>query len=184
MGLDIVNKAAEMKMRAERRMGQLLAEMNLHGGDRVSDSHRERATLKELNISHTQSSRCQKEAEVPEGAFCELVESARENECELTTAALLRLAAALRRKREVNRHSSDSSQERSSIRRQAASSPAEILAELENHFVVFDGILASVYNADGPVDLHLAQRKHLRHLVREFRSLLSDLKEHNASQAD
>ncbi len=38
MGLELVNKAAEMKIRAERRMGQLLSEMNLHGGDRVSEA--------------------------------------------------------------------------------------------------------------------------------------------------
>lgn len=65
-GLELVNKAAEMKIRAERRAGQLLAEMQLHGGDRVSASHDAHSTLEVLGISQNQAARWQKEAVVPE----------------------------------------------------------------------------------------------------------------------
>ena len=40
LGLQIQNFAAELKLRAERKAGGLLAEMSLRGGDRKSNSHR------------------------------------------------------------------------------------------------------------------------------------------------
>jgi hypothetical protein len=36
MGLELQNYAAEVKLRAERKAGELLAQMQLHGGDRKS----------------------------------------------------------------------------------------------------------------------------------------------------
>ncbi len=179
MGLELVNKAAEMKIRAERRMGQLLSEMHLHGGDRVSEMHHARTTLEELNISQNQSTRCQKAAEVPEDAFRELIEAARVQEFELTTAAVLKLATTLRKRRQKTTPPTLSL----SPQNNATCCPMEIIAELENHCSVIDAILAPIYDAIGPVDLQCGEKKYLRRLLRDVRALLDDLKKQEASQA-
>ena len=182
-GLELVNKVAEIKIRAERRAGQLLADMDLRGGDRVSDSHRQRVTLKQLNISQSQSARWQKAAEVPEEEFRKLIEVVHAHEVELTTAALMRLATALRKKRDLDHRGGGASRkDRSSTRRRADSSPEEIIAELQNHCATFDGILSPVYDAVGPVDLPDGDKRYLRRLVGEFKSLLDELKELSSSR--
>jgi len=178
-GLELVNKAAEVKIRAERRAGQLLAELHLHGGDRLSDSQHQRATLKELNISQNQSARWQRAAEVPEEEFQKMIEAAHKNHSELSTAALLRLAKARRKHHELTRQcEADLPTQRLPTRQSTTCSPEEIISELANPCAVFDDILSTIYDATGPVDLGFAERKHLRRLVREFRSLLDELKQH------
>ncbi len=113
-------------------------------------------------------------AEVPEEGYRKLVEATRDGELELTSAAVLRLAMTLRKKRQVNA----AGQRPSPRRRRAHGSPVEIIAELEKHCVVFEGILSSVCDVVGPVDLHSGEKKHLRRLVHEFMLLLDDLKQH------
>ena len=51
-------RPAEMK-RAERRAGEMLAEMELQGGDRKSKSHDVTLKLDDLGINKKQSSRWQ-----------------------------------------------------------------------------------------------------------------------------
>src|SRR4029079_886204 len=65
LGLDIQNKAAEVKLRAERRAGKLLAQLLLRGGDRRSKSRHNRLKLDDLGISRNQSTRWQIQAKVP-----------------------------------------------------------------------------------------------------------------------
>lgn len=96
LGLALQNKAAELKLRAERRAGQLLARLNLSGGDRRSSSSESQLSLDDLGINKHQSSRWQREAAVPNEAFEQLLRETSEAECELTTAALLRIARAFR----------------------------------------------------------------------------------------
>lgn len=69
-------QACEIRLRAERRAGQMLGEMNKAkgGGDQRSDhrSHDARGgpqPLADIGISHTQSSRWQKLAAIPEDQF-------------------------------------------------------------------------------------------------------------------
>lgn len=59
------NHAAEIKIRAERRAGEMLSvNPDIHpGGDRKSSLHDERMKLSDLGISETQSHRWQLEAE-------------------------------------------------------------------------------------------------------------------------
>lgn len=89
--LEDQNKLAEIKIRAERRAGELLAETIGHSGG--SPSHRVR-DLPE-SISHMQSSRWQLEATVPEGAFEAHVVQVTGRKEELTSAGLRRLARKL-----------------------------------------------------------------------------------------
>ncbi len=76
-------------LRAERRAGELLAEMELHGGDRRGESSSQRESLKNLGIDHNQSHRWQRMAGIPEPDFDAHVERTQATEKELTTAGVL-----------------------------------------------------------------------------------------------
>ncbi len=69
-GLEMQNECAEIKLRAERRAGELLGENpDIHpGGDRRPLSH-DVIKLSELGISLMQSHRWQMEASIPEKTF-------------------------------------------------------------------------------------------------------------------
>ena len=94
-GLDLQNKAAEVKLRCERQIGQILAGLSLQGGDRKSKNREHRVSLEELGISNCQSSRWQQEASVPEAEFELYVKQTNEERRELTSKGLLRLARIL-----------------------------------------------------------------------------------------
>jgi N6-adenosine-specific RNA methylase IME4 len=101
--LAIQNDAAELKLRAERRAGELLHEMekakaapgNQHTGtvDRSHDATGPR-TLAALGITKTQSSRWQLAASLPAVAFESYIAVTRTRGNELTTAEVTRLARA------------------------------------------------------------------------------------------
>ncbi len=107
LGLLMQNRAAEVKLRAERRAGELLATLKLAGGDRRSENS-SGPTLEELGISKHQSSRWQREAAVPDEVFERLVQETNSQAQELTTAALLRLARQFAPLRQRAAESTDS----------------------------------------------------------------------------
>ena len=92
----LVEWATEIKVRAERRAGQMLAEMPMNTGaaTRSHDATALPKTLGEIGISKTQSSRWQKLAAVPEDQFEQAVAAAKEVAGEVTTAAMLRIEKA------------------------------------------------------------------------------------------
>ena len=92
MGLEIQNYAAEVKLRAERRAGELLKELKLHGGDRSWERSTSRLTLRDIGVSKDQSSRWQLAATVAEEEFEEFLRKAKLKNEEVTTAGLVRLA--------------------------------------------------------------------------------------------
>ena len=98
LGLERQNAAAEIRLRAERRAGEMLAKMALHGGDRRGDDAGDRVTLGDLGVSKDQSARWQKLARVAAGDFDAHVAAVKKRGEELTTAGLLRLARPARRK--------------------------------------------------------------------------------------
>jgi hypothetical protein len=70
LGLEALNDAAEIKLRAERRLGELLAATDLRDGGDAARARSHRATevrprLRDLAISKSQSSRWQAIAAVP-----------------------------------------------------------------------------------------------------------------------
>jgi hypothetical protein len=91
-GLEAQNLAAEIKLRAERKAGEMLAEMELHGGDRRSKSHDVTLNLADLGISKMQSSRWQLQSKLPEEDYASIVEQCNRSGIELTQAAVLRAA--------------------------------------------------------------------------------------------
>jgi N6-adenosine-specific RNA methylase IME4 len=100
VGLEAQNKAAELKLRAERRLGELLKEMEKRDGGDASRARLRGATelpprLQDLGIEKTQAHRYQTIATLPEEAFeAHLAETQAAGQ-ELTTAEVLRLAKRL-----------------------------------------------------------------------------------------
>jgi hypothetical protein len=95
LGLQIQNQAAELKLRAERRAGELLAGLKLRGGNRKSNSHDESLKLEDLGIDHNQSARWQREAAVPETVFSQYLSKSNQLGRDITAQGLLRLAHTL-----------------------------------------------------------------------------------------
>jgi hypothetical protein len=98
-GIEVVNQATEIKLRAERKAGKFLHDMpkNTGGGanryGRFSDIPSGNITkIPELGITYKQSSQWQQVASIPEEKFEQhILEIQQENE-ELTRAKLLRVA--------------------------------------------------------------------------------------------
>jgi hypothetical protein len=81
----LIDQATEIRLRAERRAGVLLAEMAERGerdqgsgGDRKSQSHAATVKLSDLGINKSQSSRWQKLADKSDDDFEELIENAKQ----------------------------------------------------------------------------------------------------------
>jgi phage N-6-adenine-methyltransferase len=90
--LSAVQDAGEVKLRAERKAGEMLAGIENHGGDRRSESRLHVATLNDLGIEKTQSSRWQREAAVDDDTFEQYLTSCRKEQREITQAGLLNIA--------------------------------------------------------------------------------------------
>ena len=91
LGLDMQNLAAEVRVRAERSLGEMLIAAELRGGDRQSPAHGKRMTLADFGIDPNQSSRWQREAAVPERVFEEYLARAKRRDELVTSDHLLRL---------------------------------------------------------------------------------------------
>lgn len=180
--LTLQNKAAELKLRAERRAGKLLRELGLHGGNRRSSTHDSRSTLAELGISQHQSARWQREASVPESAFCALVAAALREGTELTSAALLRLAASRREPSVAGRHLDPRHlhilDPEVSPRPEGDSSPPRlIVAEIRDHCATINGMLSPLQEGTNPAQLDPCVGRVLRQLTKEIRGLLDGLEQ-------
>lgn len=103
--LDNQNKIAEIKIRAERRAGQLLDEMpKATGGQPYQKSTPDTMsgvdpapTLIDLGISHKQSSRWQSIATIPESIFEQTIAQTMADMEELTSAHMLKVAHDIKR---------------------------------------------------------------------------------------
>jgi hypothetical protein len=94
--LEAANAAAEIKLRAERKAGEMLAAMEKRdGGDaaraRSHDVTELPPSLEDLGIDKMQSSRWQREANVPEQKFEEYLTLCRDERREVTQAGLLKV---------------------------------------------------------------------------------------------
>lgn len=93
--LEVQNMVAEIKLRCERRIGDMLKDAPKQHGARPSDTESQDVTpptLEELGISGMQSSRWQTIANLPEAEFEKHIESTKAKGEELTTANVMRLA--------------------------------------------------------------------------------------------
>ena len=92
-GLTLQNKAAELKLNAERKAGQMLRKLKLRGGDRKSAEKEQRITLDSMGITKDQSARWQRAAAISDEAFSNYVHQCNRDQKEITSAAFLRIAA-------------------------------------------------------------------------------------------
>jgi hypothetical protein len=90
--LEIQNAAAEVKLRAERKIGALIPEVFPRGGDRRSNSTGGSLKLEDFDLNWNFSARSQKLSDIPDADFDAHIESFNSAGKELTTASVLRLA--------------------------------------------------------------------------------------------
>ncbi len=186
LGLGIQNRAAEVKLRAERQAGKLLAQMTLRGGDRRSKNHNERLKLDDLGISRNRSTRWQMQARVPENVFRDHIKSTCDSGKELTSARLLRLAkqwdGAHTSNGRTNEHNGNGKRfgkgdlinAGTSGARRDGNPLAETVSELTNHHDLLDNVLRPIYSGEVST-LTPADRRVLRYLLLEVRQLLGRL---------
>lgn len=101
LGLQMQNQCAEVKLRAERRTGEMLKEMDLHKGGRPTRNSSQGENgfpkLSELGIDRNMSSRCQLIASIPEAAFDTFIRDLTGRGKELTSASAIDHARFLER---------------------------------------------------------------------------------------
>lgn len=92
--LEAANSAAEIKLRAERRAGELLAGMEKCVGGRPTKTPDTMSgvSMESFGVSYKQSSRWQKEAKVDEDVFEGYIRECNDEQREVTQAGLLKLA--------------------------------------------------------------------------------------------
>jgi hypothetical protein len=96
-GMEAENFAAEVRLRAERRAGELLSQTEKHVGGRPSETGRTvlpvyTPKLADLGVTKSASSRYQQVADVPPEVFEDYIAAKQERGEEITTNRLLRLA--------------------------------------------------------------------------------------------
>ena len=103
--LEAQNAIAELRLRQERKIGQLLAEMHLLSRGRpqkyVSDGQTHIPTLSDMGIARWESSWWQTIGNMPEERFEGYFPETRAEGLELTTRGLWRLARILQREKEI-----------------------------------------------------------------------------------
>lgn len=169
LGLELQNHAAEVKLRAERKAGELLATLKLPGGDRRSKSPRGTLKLDALGITRNQSARWQRLATVSEAEFTKYLRDMAVQELEITSAGFLRVAA---------RQSKPRQPQFISIQRNVAAvwNPRESLEELANHCRLLEGLLRPL--AEQPAaELKLPERRLVGRLLREISDLADQLRQ-------
>ncbi len=91
LGLDVENRAAELRLRAERKAGTMLSKMKLSKGGRPSENSRPGGQrLADLGWSKSQSSRWQHLASVPAKTFQRYLREAKADGSQVTANGLLR----------------------------------------------------------------------------------------------
>jgi hypothetical protein len=95
---ELIQYATEIKVRAERRCGEMLRTTEKNTGARMNGSvvercdHRETPTLADMGLSKDESSRYQQLAAMPDEHFETAVATAKATAGEVTTAHMLRIA--------------------------------------------------------------------------------------------
>lgn len=103
---EMQNACAEIKLRAERRLGELLKEMPKNGGGRPEKTgntmlpvlEEDTPTLAQMGITKMESSRFQAIADVPKEVFEERIAETIAKKDELTSAEMRKVAKELRRR--------------------------------------------------------------------------------------
>jgi hypothetical protein len=93
--LEVINRATELKLSAERCAGDLLTQRSLREGDRWAAKLSDCFKLRDLGLSQNQSTQWQAQVRIPEDVVREFIRPASQRGIELGAARLLRLARNL-----------------------------------------------------------------------------------------
>jgi hypothetical protein len=174
LGLEWRNEAAKAKLRAERKLGEMLAGLTLNGGDRRSKFHAARVKLADLSIEPTQSHRWQQMASVPEAQFEEYLRETEAAGHEITAAGVSRLDN--RRRKRMPIVLSRRFRKPSSVPRSARD--AELLSEAWNH----SELLLRLLEPACMNEAFMLQRPERRLVVRLLREICEFLRALNADE--
>ncbi|MEZ6101677.1 MAG: hypothetical protein R3E01_22310 [Pirellulaceae bacterium] len=159
-GLEMQNRAAEIKLRVERRIGQILREIIRPGRKTYHD---DTFRLDDLGISRLQSSRFQQLSLPPDTVFEQFIHDAMAEETEITTARMLRLAKSYGKSETRN------SKRRKPKERQSTPISVTLISELQQHIEMTSNVVSA---CNGELK---AKKPLLLRLVHEMRSLLDQL---------
>lgn len=172
LGLELQNRAAEVKLRAERKAGSLLRSLKLRGGDRKSKGHAGPLKLDDLGISRDQSKRWQHVASVSAAEFSKYLKDTIDQGREITSAGLLRVASKGRATPRQIQSSSYSEVVGVPVANRAAE---ELFEELMNHCRLLGDVLRPVYEGIGP-ELKRGERRVVGRLIGEMSGLIAHLR--------
>jgi hypothetical protein len=176
LGLDMQNRAAEFRLRAERKAGMMLSQLSLRGGDHKSNGRRDRLKLSDLGITQNQSKRWQRESMVPDSTFDAYVKRATSLGEEVTAAGLLRTYrndSNVKPRAYRNTSSASTSHEMAlqcgkvSQRRSDEATLAELAEEGMRHYELLSHLLAPITTKPN-VSLLPVQRKAIRRYLVEI----------------
>jgi hypothetical protein len=172
LGLALQNQAAELKLRAERKAGEFLKELGLHGGDRRSKGHRVLLKLDDLGLTSQQSKRWQLAASVPDEDFEKYLRGKNQLGEEVTASGLLRIAKSLRRPK--------AKLEKTRAERRSNSGRAELLTlvgDLKSQCDHLADLLEPL--ASGKFDAYqLTDRRFIARLTRDMKQTVLELEKH------
>jgi hypothetical protein len=170
LGLEHQNRAAEIKIRAERKAGMMLRSLRLRGGDRKSKRHDAPLKLQDLGICRDQSKRWQSIARVSEADFAGYLRKMRDLEREITSAGLLRIA----RRQAKSARSGSLAYSRCFSKVIDNDARQHLLEELKNHCKLLGDVLRPVYE-ESNLDLERGEKRIIGRLIREMDILITQL---------
>lgn len=170
LGLEVQNRAAELRLRAERKAGTFLAGLKLRGGDRKSKGQRASLKLEDLGVTRDQSKRWQRLASVPDGEFSSYLDVSRSQGQEVTAAGLLRTWNKCRTRRSSRAQQATTSRP-VVLEAVLPIAAQETISELRNHHELLARILKPVLENEN-CPLKCAERRMAERLLREIGELL------------
>ncbi len=174
LGLSIQNRAAEVKLRAERKAGQYLSSLKLRGGDRRSNGHRVSLKLADLGITQQQSKRWQSVGSISYQDFSDYLQAANTEEREVTSAGLIRAAGKPKRTISVGQLRYAETPDNCACCRMGDTMPQDLILELTNHCKLLANVLSPILEEiDTP--LQCAERRLASRLIIEMRVLIKQL---------
>lgn len=174
LGLNLQNRAGELKLRAERKAGEMLRSLKLRGGDRRSKGHRVTLKLHDLGITRQQSKRWQRIAKVSEREFAEYVRLANEQELEVTSAALMRISACANGQVSRRLAKVSSRRRRVSNKQPGDALVKDLICELSNHCELV-GNIVRLRSDEGDSKFTNAERRIAGRLLSEMHDLLKQI---------
>lgn len=195
LGLDAQNRAAEIKLRAERKAGKLLAQLVFSRGGRPTGKNQptKATSLRTLGINKSQSSRWQLEASVSDEVFEKYISQTKEAREEITSEGLIRLASQARNdtherqrvaKRPKTRSEPDATRPSDTQVTapgaqpivQACREALEMIAETLNHQELLASVLEPVLSGQ-EMALPTAERRLVKTKLGETNELLTEVTE-------